>query len=361
MTTSSKPAKVVLSNSHEMDCTNNHRHRRSALSQVEHNRSKLRPVRGLRDLSRFRLHGFAQESSGTIHASTGIKEAAPAQRLMNGGEVKDVAIANPQTRFFVEILGEARFLGEYLRFRGDKALDREQTSNPDWRPVLLIPGFMAGDASLYPLGSRLRAQRHRVFYAGIWMNADCPAKTLERLRKRIHEVSLQSGRKIAIIGHSLGGIYARELARMEPGLVEQVFLLGSPVKHALGNTTPYLRPLVAAMRFMHAHCMEDVSAPCKTCGLDLPETAPEVPETCIYTKSDGIVEWHSCIDEGPQVECVEIDSSHCGIPLNPSACRRSARASAARCRRRTRSIPLQPRHAHARWRPARLIERGERI
>jgi triacylglycerol lipase len=218
---------------------------------------------------------------------------------------------------FSEIFGEARYFGEYLRFRGDSNTDSEHRPNPNWRPVLLIPGFMAGDASLYPLGKRLRAQGHQVFYAGIWMNADCPAKTLERLRTRLHEVSLQTGRKVAVIGHSLGGIYARELARREPDLVEQVFLLGSPVKHALGNTTPYLRPLVAAMRILHSHCLEDVSAPCGTCGLDMPEAAPDVPEICIYTRSDGIVEWHSCIDQGPKVECIEVNSSHCGIPLNP--------------------------------------------
>lgn len=226
---------------------------------------------------------------------------------------------------FSEILGEVRFFGEYLRFRGDAVFDRERTPrqstsqgilNDNWRPILLIPGFMAGDSSLYPLGARLRSQGHRVFYAGIWMNADCPAKTLERLRKRIHEIGLQTGKKVAVIGHSLGGVYARELARMETDLVEQVFLLGSPVKHALGNTTPYLRPLVAAMRFMHRECMEGISESCKTCGLDLRGSAPEVHETCIYTKTDGIVEWHSCMEEGPNVECIEVDSSHCGIPLN---------------------------------------------
>ena len=116
---------------------------------------------------------------------------------------------------FSEIFGEARFFGEYLRFRSDSIVDAKRISNDDWRPVLLIPGFMAGDASLYPLGARLRSQGHQTFYAGIWMNADCPAKTLERLRKRIREVSLQTGRKVVIIGHSLGGIYARELARIE--------------------------------------------------------------------------------------------------------------------------------------------------
>ena len=215
-----------------------------------------------------------------------------------------------------QILGETRLLGEYLRFRGDSMVGSLRKSHPEWRPVLLIPGFMAGDASLFPLGSRLRSEGHRVFYAGIWMNADCPAKTLERLSKRIHEVSLQTERKVVVIGHSLGGIYARELARRETELVEQVFLLGSPVKHALGNTTPFLRPLVAAMRLVHGECMESVSDACKKCGFDLAHGAPDVPEVCIYSKTDGIVEWHSCIDEGPLVENVEVDSSHCGIPLN---------------------------------------------
>jgi hypothetical protein len=240
---------------------------------------------------------------------------------------------------FSEIFGEARLLGEYLRFRSDSITDGTHKVNQNWRPILLIPGFMAGDTSLYPLGARLRAQGHRVFYPGIWMNADCPAKTLQRLRKRIHEVSLQTNRKVVLIGHSLGGIYAREVARTEPHLIEQLFLLGSPVKHALGNTTPYLRPLVAAMRFMHSRCMEDVSAPCKSCGMDLPDCAPEMPETCIYTKTDGIVEWHSCIDEGPEVECIEVESSHCGIPLNPQTWREiSSRLSDA--------VAMAPQESH---------------
>src|SRR5271166_4754107 len=97
---------------------------------------------------------------------------------------------------FSEIFGEVRIFGEYLRFRGDSMASGNRKSHANWRPVLLIPGFMAADASLYPLGARLRSQGHRVFYAGIWMNADCPAKTLERLRKRIHEVSVQTGRTV---------------------------------------------------------------------------------------------------------------------------------------------------------------------
>jgi len=221
---------------------------------------------------------------------------------------------------FTEILGEARLLGEYLRFRGDTLVDRDPQEVPaNWRPVLLIPGFMAGDASLYPLGARLRSIGHKVFYAGIWMNADCPRKTLDRLKTRIHEVSLQTGRKVVIIGHSLGGVYARELARREPKLIERVILLGSPVKQPAGNTSPYLRPFVAMMKLMHGRCVEAGSDPLTSCDFELPEAPPDVPETVIYTKTDGIVEWHSCIDSGPMVECIEVDSSHCGIPLNLKA------------------------------------------
>lgn len=222
----------------------------------------------------------------------------------------------PQKPGLVEMMSESRILGEYLRFRGDTMLSRLSRKVSDqWRPVLLIPGFLASDATLYPLGARLRSLGHRVFYAGIWINADCPAKTLDRIGKRVHEVTSQTGRKLALIGHSLGGIYAREAARRDPELIERAFLLGSPVKHA-GSPAPYLRPLIAAMRMMHARCLEGIATPCPECGVDLPHDPPPVPETVIYTRSDGVVPWQSCIEHGPKVELVEVDSSHCGIPLH---------------------------------------------
>lgn len=222
----------------------------------------------------------------------------------------------PQTPGLAEMIRESRILGEYLRFSGDMMVSRNARKvSEDWRPVLLIPGFLASDATLYPLGTRLRSVGHRVFYAGIWINADCPAKTLDRIQKRVHEVAAQTGRKVALIGHSLGGVYARETARREPELIERAFLLGSPVRHA-GNPTTYLRPLIAAMRMMHARCVAGIATPCPECGMDLPHDPPPVPETIIYTRSDGVVPWQSCIEQGPRIELVEVDSSHCGIPLS---------------------------------------------
>ncbi len=97
---------------------------------------------------------------------------------------------------FSEIFGETRIFGEYLRFRGDSVVHREHIENPaNWRPVLLIPGFLAGDASLYPLGARLTSLGHKVFYGGIWVNADCPRKTIERLPRRLLEVHSETGRR----------------------------------------------------------------------------------------------------------------------------------------------------------------------
>ena len=216
-----------------------------------------------------------------------------------------------------EIIGEARVVAEFLRFQCDAMADRNPHQvSANWHPVLLIPGFMANDASLYPLGERLRSAGHRVFYSGIWMNADCPHKTLDRLTAKLHEVALKTGRKVVLIGHSLGGIYAREVARRDPALVERAILLGAPIKHSPEHATPFLRPFIAAMSLMHSRCVDSMGSPCATCGIDLPEAPPEVPETIVYSRSDGIVEWHSCLEHGPKIECIEVDSSHCGIPFN---------------------------------------------
>ncbi len=86
----------------------------------------------------------------------------------------------------------------------------------DVSKVLLIPGFMAGDASLYPLAMALRGMGHRVFFAGIWVNVDCPRETIGRLSRVLEGAFRSDHRKVVVVGHSLGGIYARELARRFP-------------------------------------------------------------------------------------------------------------------------------------------------
>jgi triacylglycerol lipase len=221
---------------------------------------------------------------------------------------------------FRDLLREARFVGELATFASDTLLGG-RSSAPAQTPksVMLIPGFMVGDATLYPLAGRLKLSGYPVFFAGIWCNAICPATTMRNLQRTLHRASRASGGRVVVIGHSLGGIYARELGRHVPDLVERVVLLGAPLKHAVENTALPVRALAAVMEIAHKNCLSSFGDPCPTCGVDLPASPPGVPETIIYTKSDGIVDWRSCVEEGENVEAIEVRSSHCGLSVSTEA------------------------------------------
>jgi len=182
------------------------------------------------------------------------------------------------------------------------------------RGVLLIPGFLSGDYSLSPLAERLRTLGYRIFLSGIWYNVDCPVHTLPRLETVLRRANDHTHSKVVLIGHSLGGIYARELACRFPHLVERAILLGSPVKDPLESPNMFLRPV---FQWWHRRCAEMVIASAGKVALDQSPNPPSVPETLIYSKTDGIVQWQNCIESGPEVEAIEVPSSHCGLPYRP--------------------------------------------
>jgi triacylglycerol lipase len=216
---------------------------------------------------------------------------------------------------FINLLQEFRAVGEFAKFAGHAWSWRWNSRAVRSRPILLIPGFLAGDATLYPFANWLRARGHEVFFSGILANADCPRRVIDRLANIVTERYTRAGEKLVVIGHSLGGIYARELGRRLPGCIEQVILLGSPIKDPHKHSNPYIKMLALLTRRLQetGHgCNGELAT---ICGVHVCE-APQIPETIIYSKSDGIVDWGSCIEDGPNVKSFEVDSTHCGLPYN---------------------------------------------
>jgi hypothetical protein len=178
----------------------------------------------------------------------------------------------------------------------------------DGHPVLVLPGFMAGDFSTRTLRRFLRDLGYRVHGWKLGRNLGPTPATVQGIGERFAAIRNRYGKRVSLIGWSLGGIYARELARRAPADVRQVITLASPFRDVEATNVPrFLRgraerraiPEQAAMR---AALGDPVS----------------VPATAIYSRSDGIVTWRSCLEpEGPQSENIEVESSHLGIGHHP--------------------------------------------
>jgi triacylglycerol lipase len=216
---------------------------------------------------------------------------------------------------FLNLLQELRAVGEFAKFAGNAWQWWWSNRAARSRAILLIPGFLAGDVTLYPFANWLRSRGHQVFFAGISANTDCPRRTVDRLAKIVTERYAQAGEQLVVIGHSLGGIYARELGRRLPQCIEQVILLGSPIKDPHKHSNPCVKMLALMTRRLHEMGHDCASELATICGVHAAK-APQLPETLIYSKSDGVVDWASCIEDGPAVTAFEVDSSHCGLPYN---------------------------------------------
>jgi pimeloyl-ACP methyl ester carboxylesterase len=181
----------------------------------------------------------------------------------------------------------------------------------DHHPVLVLPGFTGGDRSTVPLRAFLRGQGYWVHGWHLGSNIGPHRHIVEGMEKRLDALHRRHGKKVSVIGWSLGGIYARELARQWPEKVRQVITLGSPYRFREGDRS-------------NASDLYDRLAPREDPwpGHDLREEHRpplEVPSTSIYTRTDGIVRWHGCIDgEGPNCENIEVRGSHSGLGHNPA-------------------------------------------
>ena len=180
------------------------------------------------------------------------------------------------------------------------------------RHVLVLPGFMAGDSSTRPLRTFLSRLGYDTQGWGLGTNLGPTAEIVEGLIALIERLDRQKG-PIDIVGWSLGGLFAREIARLAPHTARQVITLGSPFQ-TTGSEQSNAHAAFVALRSRHSN---DIMVP------RIPSWAREplgVPTTSIYTRTDGVVSWHQCLNRDlPQTENVEVYGSHCGLGHNPSA------------------------------------------
>ena len=194
------------------------------------------------------------------------------------------------------------------------------------QPVLLIPGFMAGDDSLGLMTRWLRKTGHHTRKAGMRSNVGCSTEAVEQLAERLECLAETTGQRVAIIGQSRGGNFAKVLAVRHPDLVSGIVTLGSPQVDPL-DIHPFVRAQVYAvgtlgslgLRGLFSHgCLRGKC--CDPFWDDLQEPLrKDIGYLSVYSKSDGVVRWRSCLD--PHAEHLEIRASHIGMGMHPRAWR----------------------------------------
>jgi pimeloyl-ACP methyl ester carboxylesterase len=201
------------------------------------------------------------------------------------------------------------------------------------QPVMLIPGFLAGDNSLGLMTGWLRRTGHRTKRAGIRFNVDCSGRALGRLEQRLDALAESSGQRVAIVGQSRGGTFARAMAVHRPDLVSGIVCLGSPLLDplAINILTRTGVFLVGALGTLGAPGMFGARCRNGNCCESFWETVrapfpPDVGYVSLYSRTDGVVDYRACLD--PAARRVRIESSHIGMSVNSVAYRRVAGALA---------------------------------
>ena len=212
---------------------------------------------------------------------------------------------------------EGRLAGEYSTLLRDPVFRGAGVPAGDGHPILLIPGFMAGDDTLQVLQGWLRRLGYRPLVGGISFNVRSSDLVVTALAARSAELSRRSRQLISLIGHSRGGLLAKVLSHRHPELFDQVIALGSPLDDPydvhpvtlaaaqlfhLVNTFERRRWQLSEQRFLR----------------ELAEPA-RVPVTSIYTRSDGVVNWRACLR--PDVRAFEVRGTHGGMVLNAAVYR----------------------------------------
>lgn len=190
----------------------------------------------------------------------------------------------------------------------------------DGSPVLLIPGFSAGDWSLSTLARWLSRVGYRPHLSGIDWNVGCPDEKSERLGWRLAHITDECGMPAVVLGHSLGGVLARALAVKYPARVRHVVTLGSPSRINWNAVRARYRPAIRSLQALW-QAFQNRPAQCGTdqCACSFGEAANSrfprgVKLSSIYTRSDEVVDWRACI--AAEGDNHEVSGGHVSMAVN---------------------------------------------
>jgi triacylglycerol lipase len=229
--------------------------------------------------------------------------------------------AIPQERWWGDHLRETRWTLELSRLLADPVFHGRGVPRGDGRPVVLMPGFGGGDYTLVVLAAWLRRIGYEPHTAGFVTNTGCSDRGLDRVERRAQSLHATYGRRVAVIGHSRGGHYARALGHRRPDLVSHAISAGAGLRRMLATSYPTQKAAAAARgltlrsgRARSPHCLTE-SCDCRFAS-DFAGLFPSdrVRLTSIYSKEDGVVRWQSALV--PYGTCVEVTGSHVGLIFN---------------------------------------------
>jgi len=190
--------------------------------------------------------------------------------------------------------------------------------------VVVIPGFLGTDAYLMDMYAWLRRIGYAAYFSGIGVNAECPNLLIKRhLNETIDQARAETGGRVHLIGHSLGGIIARSAGRQRPHDIASVITLGSPFRGTVVHSRVAKVAESVRLRILATHgrgVLPDCYTGRCTCNFldslkkDLPGS---VGETAVYTKTDGVVDWQYCITDDPALD-FEVPGTHIGLAFNPA-------------------------------------------
>lgn len=183
----------------------------------------------------------------------------------------------------------------------------------DGHPVLVLPGFATSDLSTRILRRFLEGKGYDVHAWTLGRNLGLKAigRDGRKLIERLEAVHALTGKKVSLVGWSLGGLMARTLAGQRPDLIRQIITLGSPLGGDPKSTTVW--------RLYEGMTGDRVDDPDAVKHFEEAMTVPQVQATAIYSKGDGIVPWQNCLmPDHDLTDNIEVLGSHCGLGVNPA-------------------------------------------